>query len=301
MKNKKTIELTQVCIEYDLGSFLKPKTFKRNRSLDKKIKVNVDAIQEYSRVNPINKKIGLKDRIFKPSNFINLDLDPYTNISLNDNTYLKVKETPEEIRDLLDKTSISNENTNDLYWTFIEKNHFKPKLDERLFFSLKGMDFGWFILEPLSLYIENESNEATLGKNLSYGQKSIYFWWYIDGQVTNGGFFQFFLNGYDKYLSVIIKGLRYIGDDEMSDFLEIVEDFYYNNNTGALESISIPEEYKSIVSKGEAARFTILEAKYLSLNDSTISKIENYAKSNPSEFCLNLKGEELQKTTTNNT
>ncbi|NMH88063.1 DMP19 family protein [Flavivirga algicola] len=178
------------------------------------------------------------------------------------------------------------------YWIFKESKHFRPKLNEKTFFEKTGTDFGWYILEPLSLYIENPSNELTKGQNLSFGQKAIYYWWYLDGQVTNGGFKQFFSNGYGKYIPTIITGLEYIGDDELVSLLKKAENYYVKNDKSSINEVKIPEEYKKIVSLGALTAF---DAKYLDLNESTMLKIEEYAKKNPKEFCINENGEEIHK------
>jgi antitoxin component YwqK of YwqJK toxin-antitoxin module len=47
---------------------------------------------------------------------------------------------------------------------------------------LTGFGFGWFVLEPISEYIQDREGELTKGNTLSYGQKVLYYWWYVDAQ-----------------------------------------------------------------------------------------------------------------------
>src|SRR5690606_14469658 len=82
------------------------------------------------------------------------------------------------------------QNQNDPYWEYNENEHFRPELNKGEFFKLTGYDFGWFVLEPISKFIEDKEYEIERGKSLSYGQKALYYWWYLDAQVTNGGFVQ---------------------------------------------------------------------------------------------------------------
>ncbi len=294
MKNQGVIALTSICIEYDLGGFLRPKTFRRNKELDERIYVDVYHIDAYKRVHPVNQKITLRDRIFKPSHFIKIDLEPYTNISLIDGGYLKVKETPEEIETLLKTPFAQKAPLEDLYWVFIKEQHYRPKLNEKRFYTLQGMDFGRYILKPLSVYIGKQENEVALGKNLSYGQKSIYYWWYLDEQVTHGGFMQFFMNGYEKYIDVIAKGLEFVGDVSMANFLRQVKDYFCNNNTAIMDQMVVPESYKKVVEKGG---LSVFDATYLSLHDATMHIIETYAKEHPEEFCVNFWGKAFKKRT----
>ena len=114
----------------------------------------------------------------------------------------------------------------DPYWNFDESKHFRPKLDKGEFFKLTGFDFGWYVLEPISEYIKDEKGELKKGNTLSYGQKALYYWWYVDAQVTNGGFTQFYYNGYGKYVPTIIKGLKHIGDNKMAGIVNRSYEIY---------------------------------------------------------------------------
>src|ERR1700733_3407876 len=109
--------------------------------------------------------------------------------------------------------------TNELYNTFDKNNHLQPKFDKVVFDAKSGWDFGWAILEPISTPKANE-NEILHSKRLSPGQKALFFIWYLDGEVTNGGFIQFYWNGKEKYLPPIIDGLKLIGDTQMLQLVD---------------------------------------------------------------------------------
>ena len=53
---------------------------------------------------------------------------------------------------------------NDPYWEFDQTKHFRPKLNKGDFFKLTGSDFCWFVLEPISDYIQDRKGELTKGK-----------------------------------------------------------------------------------------------------------------------------------------
>ena len=188
--------------------------------------------------------------------------------------------------------SCKSKNATDPYWEFDQSKHYRPKLNKADFYRLTDFDFGWFVLEPLSEYIGNRESELTKGKNLSYGQKALYYWWYVDAQVTNGGFIQFYYNGYERYIPTIIKGLKHIGDDKMAELLNRSYELYLKENKkikdarrGGLEAFS--NLYKEIKDLDE------LDNEYFALNEQTMKIIENYIRNNPNEICLDEEGKEF--------
>ena len=52
-----------------------------------------------------------------------------------------------------------NKQQDDPYWEFDKTKHFRPKLNRGEFFKLTGFDFGWFVLEPISEYIQDRKGE----------------------------------------------------------------------------------------------------------------------------------------------
>ena len=59
-----------------------------------------------------------------------------------------------------------NKQQNDKYWEFDKTVHYRPKLNIGDFFRLTGFDFGWFVLEPISNFINDSEGEITKGKSL---------------------------------------------------------------------------------------------------------------------------------------
>lgn len=187
----------------------------------------------------------------------------------------------------------SQKTDTDPYWDFDQSQHFRPTLNRGDFFKLTGFDFGWYVLEPISEYIKDENEELKKGKSLSYGQKALYYWWYVDAQVNNGGFTQFYFNGYSKYVPTIIKGLNHIGDKKMAELVNRSYEIYLKENKkikdarkGGLQEFS--NLYKEIED------FDELDNEYYVLNEQTMKIIEKYIRKNPNEICLDENGNEFE-------
>jgi len=185
-----------------------------------------------------------------------------------------------------------NKSDNEAYWEFDQTQHFQPQLNTGDFYKLDGFEFGWFVLEPISEYIKGRKGELKRGKAMSYGQKALYYWWYVDGQVTNGGFTQFYYNEYGTYVPTILRALDYIGDNKMAELVNRSYELYLKENKkvkdarqGGLEGFS--NLYKEIKD------FDDLDEAYYNLNDKTMEIIENYIRNNPNEFCLDENGDQF--------
>ncbi|WP_146171792.1 DMP19 family protein [Flavobacterium magnum] len=172
---------------------------------------------------------------------------------------------------------------NEFYDLFEKDNHLKPDFNKTEFESLDSWDFGWAILEPINLAADKES-EIELSKRFSPGQKALYFFWYLDGEVTNGGFIQFYWNENRKYLPAILKGLKLIGDNEMITLVDNAEKVYLKH-IQKFETGNSQEDFEHLYN--ELTEFEDLDLKYYEMHDNTMSLIEKYAKQNPNEF-LNL-------------
>ncbi len=200
------------------------------------------------------------------------------------------------IMNLLNLFGCKTQNENDPYWKFNKNEHFRPKLNKAEFFKLHSFDFGWFVLEPLSNFVKDREHEIERGKSLSYGQKALYYWWYLDAQVINGGFVQFYYNGYGPYVPTIIKSLEYIGDTEMANLVKKADKIYRKNKKlmdKAQESYLFGSD---IYDKFEA--LSLLDNDYYKMNDKTMSLIEDYIRKNPNEICLDEGGKEFDMTFT---
>ncbi|MCF0072248.1 DUF4375 domain-containing protein [Dyadobacter sp. CY261] len=184
------------------------------------------------------------------------------------------------------KKSGSNE---DQYWEFDPANHFRPKINKADYFKLSDFDLGWLILEPITAFVNG--SEQQKGKSLSYGQKALNYWWYVDGQVTNGGFVQFYFNGYGKYVQTVLKGLEHIGDFEMADLIRKADAIYKQN-----EKLIAKARKKDLFDSDlyeQLDDLSHLDNQYYQLHGKTMKHIEKYIKANPAEICVDENGDEF--------
>lgn len=180
---------------------------------------------------------------------------------------------------------------NDPYWQFDPQSHFKPKINTADFFRMTGFDFGWLVLEPMSKFVASREHEIERTKSLSYGQKALYFWWYVDAQVRNGGFVQFYYNGYGRYAPVVIKALKHIGDTDMAALVQCAEDIYQQNKQ-LMDEAQGKELFGSDLYK-RMSEMTKLDNEYYTLNKKTMSIIEDFLRRNPNECCVDEEGREF--------
>ena len=146
------------------------------------------------------------------------------------------------------------------------------------------MGFCWAILEPINIAADKES-EILLAKRFSPGQKAIYFFWYLDGEVTNGGFIQFFWNNNRTYLPPIMDGLKLIGDKKMIKLVEKADAIYLANEK-KFELEDSQENFEKLYN--ELSEFENLDTIYYDIHEETMDLIEKYARKNPTDF-VNLK------------
>lgn len=168
----------------------------------------------------------------------------------------------------------------ELYNSFDKNNHLQPIFDKSKFDSLHGWDFGWEILEPINI-AESDEHEIQLSKRFSPGQKALYFIWYLDAQVTNGGFIQFYWNGYRKYIPPILDGLQLIGDTLMFDLVNKA-DKEYQANEEKFDSAKQKDNWEPLYDNLKT--FEEYDSIYYKAHDKTMELIEKYARQNPNEF-----------------
>jgi hypothetical protein len=172
------------------------------------------------------------------------------------------------------------DNSMELYNTFDTNNHLQPLFDKTTFDTSHGWNFGWKILEPINI-AKSRDDDKLLATRFSPGQKALYFFWYLDAQVTNGGFIQFYWNGYRQYLPPIIDGLKLIGDISMLELVNKADEEYLKHKEQFIlqrqkddwqplyDSLKNFDEYDSI---------------YYATHDKTMELIEKYAREHPNEF-----------------
>ena len=187
-----------------------------------------------------------------------------------------------------------NKPKNDPYWEFDKSEHFRPQLNKGAFFKLRGFDFGWFIKEPISKYIEDEKGEPKKVKSLSYAQKALYYWWNLSEQVDNGGFDQYYFNESGKYIATIIKALKHIGDHKMAKLVTRSYEIYLKENEAYETYTKENDDFKKRLELYNTIEdYDDLDSEFYNLSNQTMEKIENYIRMNPNEICLDEEGNEF--------
>lgn len=170
------------------------------------------------------------------------------------------------------------------YDLFEKDNHLKPDFDKTEFATLDSWDFGWAILAPINSATDKES-EIELSKRFSAGQKALYFFWYLDSEVCNGGFIQFYWNQNRKYCAPVLKGLKLIGDTEMIKLVERAEQLFLKHQS-KFELEDTQENFDKVYN--ELTEFEELDLQFFDIHDTTMDLIEKYIRENVNEF-VNLK------------
>jgi hypothetical protein len=177
------------------------------------------------------------------------------------------------------------ENPTELYTSFDAANHLKPDFKKSLFKKLHSWDLGWALLQPINI-ASSRNDDKVLTKRFSPGQKALYFFWYLDAQVTNSGFIQFYWNGYREYLPPIIKGLKLIGDETLVDLLSSVDNLYISSKL-KFEVQQKAQDWAPLYK--DIKEFEDFDQTYYTIHNNTMELIEKYAREFPSDF-VNLKG-----------
>lgn len=163
---------------------------------------------------------------------------------------------------------------------FDTTQHLQPLFDKAKFDSLHGFDFGWALLEPINL-AKSRDDDKELSKRFSPGQKALYFIWYLDEQVRNGGFPQFYLNGYGEYIPPIKEGLKLIGDSAMLTLVSNADNEYLTHRK-EVDSYKQKSDWQPLY---EAPyKFDEYNKEYYSLNEKMMKLIEKYARQHPEDF-----------------
>lgn len=171
----------------------------------------------------------------------------------------------------------------DWFNEFDPTDHLLPVVPRDEFDSLRSWDFGWLILKGISI-AEDEDEEVELAKRFSPGQKALYFFWHLDGQVTNGGFVQFFLNGYLIYARSILTGLELVGDTTSAKILlDALDDCWRHRDE--FEMVAAGKEDWSWL-RERLPEMDRLDDAYLEHRDRVMALFDDYIRSHPEKFVL---------------
>jgi len=168
----------------------------------------------------------------------------------------------------------------DKFNEFNKDNHLIPDVDKSRFEKLNTWDLGWEVLKPIRI-AKSDKHELELSKRFSPGQKALYFFWYLDYQVTNGGFMQFYWNNYRYYLPTIIRGLVLIKDADLLKLLLKV-DIAFRKHKELFELQKQLKDWEPLYLN--LKEFDEFDKEYYTINTKTMKLIEQYIRLNPESF-----------------
>jgi hypothetical protein len=151
-----------------------------------------------------------------------------------------------------------------------------PKMTGEKYSSLEKEFFIYAVLEGLPQWYTEEHHNRLIQK-LRPEIKELYFWSFLDGQVSNGGFMQFFENRFGYMVPDIKKFYRQIGDLEGLETLEKAEEWA----KGLTDESWIDDETNQLD-----------QAYFDHMNDSR-GLIESYIRANSGLFVRNERGEQF--------
>lgn len=102
-----------------------------------------------------------------------------------------------------------------------------PRIQKADYYSLDKVYFISKIVDGLPQWY-SQDELAHLIQKLRPEIKELYFWLYLDGQVSNGGFSYFFENGYAYMIPEIKKLYQRIGEENGLEILEKSEEWFKN-------------------------------------------------------------------------
>jgi Domain of unknown function (DUF4375) len=171
----------------------------------------------------------------------------------------------------------------DYFPDFNKAKHFRGKVKWNDIKDLSGSDFLWEILEPVSLMIKDAKYEETRVKRLSPNQKALYFFWYLDEQVTNGGFIQFYWNGYELYLPSIKKGLELMGYKDLLKRV-IQSETEYDRHIDKFAKWREKGDWEWLY--GNLKEFGKIDDWYYSREEKHYSMVETFVRQNIDDFII---------------
>ncbi len=180
-----------------------------------------------------------------------------------------------------------HENIVNPYNGYDPNKQLRPQINQFEFYKTTGFELGWLLLRPISTAM-SPSEEPALVKRFSAGQKALYFWWFVDAEVTNGGFVQFYYNEKERYIPAVLNGLKQVGASEMEALISKAHQAFQESKTeieqARNKSLFNQDLYKRLKS------LTELDEQYHSIRDKTMGQLEEYARLHPDEFCVDEQG-----------
>jgi len=168
----------------------------------------------------------------------------------------------------------------DVYSKTDLNNQVRPQISPVDYYRLSNMEFNWAILNPMSIAVRKyrEANNIDLAESvniISPEQKLLYFWWYLDGQVTNGGFRQFISNGYANYFQPILNGLKLLPDKKYYNLVEKVYVYFLQQKAHVMNES--PEYFSD-------SFLSDMDSEYFKIGEQLYKDVELFIRNNQTQF-----------------
>ena len=114
-------------------------------------------------------------------------------------------------------------NANDTVPRFLQDGTWAPKhpiITRELLDTLPDDELERAIIDNMHLKMEQDlSDEIIILQKSTIGRQTIYTTWWIEGEVRNGGFNQYFFNSNGIYLPYLLNGLKELNDSDYSSIV----------------------------------------------------------------------------------
>lgn len=195
-------------------------------------------------------------------------------------SFIGCTEKNEPDMDLLIEKSIEEFNNRKIY----------KKLTAPILVGVKDDELEQTIIDNIYEIVgDNYENEFENVSKLTKGQQAVFSTWWLEAEVNNGGFNQFYFNSTGKYAAMAEKGFKTIGALKLSELTSLANKIFNENkeriegfDDGTLEGFS--ESYNENPLNDLAPQF------YELYDLENISELRiKYIRENTSEFTTNLK------------
>ena len=150
----------------------------------------------------------------------------------------------------------------------------------------KAKKDAWDFLEYVVFkYFEMTDNNSEIMREFNNSQHTLLAYYYLDGQVCNGGFIRLIQNGYGGYIfdNPFSETIKLWGLEETANIVEEAK-IIYNNNKNKWETQTSLEEFSALYKEINA--FEPLEDRFYEIKKQDAEKIKKYVEENIHEFVI---------------
>lgn len=119
-------------------------------------------------------------------------------------------------------------------------------LTKEILDSIPDIALEQYVFDNIYQQLGSETeNELSKVQNLTKGQQAIFSVWWVEAEVNNGGFNQFYFNSSGQYAKMAVDGFQLFGASKFADLMKRANDVYEENrerleefDDGSIESFS---------------------------------------------------------------